>query len=207
MTTSISAHVEHAFAHRHRSRRHQDRCDHACRPMATTLFEKRIARPSPMTALIGAIAGLSQEAAKAAGGDATVGIGSPGSASPQTGLWRNANSCSAMASLCRRSRTAIALARQAENDANCFALSEAHDGAGAGYGGRCLLHVGTALGGGLVIDGRLRSGPNARSRRIRPHALPWPNDSEWPLLPVFAARRAALSNMFRAPGLRAITIG
>jgi fructokinase len=166
------------------------------------LFEKRIATPKSYGEVIAAIAGLAQEAAKIAGGDATVGIGSPGSASPPDGLWRNSNMtfCNGKpfaADLC----SAIPLPVRIENDANCFALSEAQDGAGAGYGVVAFYTLGTALGGGLVIDGKLRTGPNAEAAEFGHTPLPWPNDGEWPLLPCFCGKAGCVEQYVSGTGL------
>jgi fructokinase len=167
-----------------------------------TLFEKRIATPNDYATLITAVSGLVAEAAAMAGSRATVGIGAPGSASPKTGLWRNANMvfCNGKplpADLAK----AIHLPVKLENDANCFALSEAHDGAGAGYKVVAFYTLGTALGGGLVIDGKLRSGPNAEAAEFGHLPLPWPNESEWPLLPCFCGKAGCVEQYVSGTGL------
>ena len=167
-----------------------------------TLFEKRIATPGDYSALIAAVSRLVADAVKIAGKDATVGIGAPGSASPKTGLWRNANMvfCNGRplpADLAR----AIALPVMLENDANCFALSEAFDGAGAGYEVVAFYTLGTALGGGLVIDGKLRSGPNAEAAEFGHLPLPWPNETEWPLLPCFCGKAGCVEQYVSGTGL------
>jgi fructokinase len=167
-----------------------------------TLFEKRIATPNDYATLITAVSGLVAEAAAMAGSRATVGIGAPGSASPKTGLWRNANMvfCNGKplpADLAK----AIHLPVKLENDANCFALSEAHDGAGAGYKVVAFYTLGTALGGGLVIDGKLRSGPNAEAAEFGHLPLPWPNETEWPLLPCFCGKSGCVEQYVSGTGL------
>jgi fructokinase len=167
-----------------------------------TQFEKRIATPTDYNTLIAAVSGLVAEAAARAGDDATVGIGAPGSASPKTGLWRNANMvfCNGKpfpADLAK----AIALPVKLENDANCFALSEAHDGAGAGYPVVAFYTIGTALGGGLVIDGKLRSGPNAEAAEFGHLPLPWPNEAECPLLPCFCGKAGCVEQYVSGTGL------
>jgi len=171
-------------------------------PYGATQFEKRIATPGDYGSLIAAVSALVGEAAKVAGREAKVGIGAPGSASPETGLWRNANMvfCNGRplpADLAK----AIALPVKLENDANCFALSEAFDGAGAGYPVVCFYTIGTALGGGLVIDGRLRSGPNAEAAEFGHLPLPWPNETEWPLLPCFCGKAGCVEQYVSGTGL------
>jgi len=171
-------------------------------PSGETQFEKRIATPNDYRALIAAVNGLVGEAAKAAGPDATVGIGAPGSASPETGLWRNANMvfCNGQP-LPADLKAAIALPVRLENDANCFALSEAYDGAGAGYEVVAFYTLGTALGGGLVIDGKLRTGPNAEAAEFGHLPLPWPNETEWPLLPCFCGKAGCVEQYVSGTGL------
>jgi hypothetical protein len=93
-------------------------------PAGAMLFDKRIATPQSYDALIAAIAGLVSEAQGVAGEGTTVGLGAPGSQSPRTGLWRNANLtfCNDRP-FAQDLQAAIALPLKAENDANCFALS------------------------------------------------------------------------------------
>ena len=126
-------------------------------------FRERI--PSPRgdyRATLDAIAGLHARATAACGALSTVGIGTPGAVIPETGLMKNCNSTwlngrPLAQDLADRLGTELVLA----NDADCFALSEATDGAGAA--GRVVFGVilGTGVGGGIVVDGRLLSGPNA----------------------------------------------
>src|SRR5262249_21728854 len=85
--------------------------------------------------------------------------------------------------------------------ANCCGLAEAYDGAGAGYGVVAFYTLGTALGGGLVIDGKLRTGPNAEAAEFGHTPLPWPNDSEWPLLPCFCGKAGCVEQYVSGTGL------
>jgi fructokinase len=167
------------------------------------LFEKRVPTPKAYDAILAAIAGLVREAEAHAAPEATVGIGAPGSAAPVTGLWRNANILSSngkpmQADIERLLGRAVRL----ENDANCFALSEAHDGAGAGYAMVACFTIGTALGGGLVIDGRLRHGPNNEAAEFGHTPLPWPNESEWPLIPCFCGKAGCVEQYVSGTGLQ-----
>ncbi|MFO0994346.1 MAG: ROK family protein [Hyphomicrobiales bacterium] len=174
----------------------------ALSPQGETLFEKRVATPNDYASLTAAVATLVDEAARVAGRDATVGIGAPGSASPETGLWRNANMvfCNGRPLPADLAKV-IALPVKLENDANCFALSEAFDGAGAGYPVVAFYTIGTALGGGLVIDGKLRSGPNAEAAEFGHLPLPWPNETEWPLLPCFCGKAGCVEQYVSGTGL------
>lgn len=165
-------------------------------------FEKRVSTPQSYEAILAAIEGLVREASGAAGQDATVGVGAPGSAAPGTGLWRNANIL-----VCNGKPMPKDLAARIgrpvlmENDANCFALSEAYDGAGAGHGVVACFTIGTALGGGLVIDGRLRHGPNNEAAEFGHTPLPWPNESEWPLIPCFCGKKGCVEQYVSGTGL------
>jgi len=112
---------------------------------------------------------------------ATIGIGAPGSVSPQSGLMRNANSLylngrrfaeDLEAHLQRPVRLA--------NDANCLALSEAVDGAGAGASGVFAIIIGTGCGGGVVSEGRLINGANGVAGEWGHIPLPWPQPEEYP---------------------------
>jgi fructokinase len=160
-------------------------------------FERRIETPQGYDGIVAAIAGLLREA-----GPGAVGIGAPGSASPRGGLWRNANIV-ALNGRPFAADLAAATGRvlRLENDANCFALSEAIDGAGRGHGIVAFFTVGTALGGGLVIDGRLRTGPNAEAAEFGHTPLPWPTPEEWPPLPCFCGKSGCAEQYVSGTGL------
>lgn len=160
-------------------------------------FEKRIETPQGYDDIVVAIAELIREA-----GPGVVGVGAPGSASPRGGLWRNAN----IVVLNGRpfaADLAAAAGRdlRLENDANCFALSEAIDGAGQGHGIVAFFTIGTALGGGLVIDGHLRTGPNAEAAEFGHTPLPWPTPDEWPPLPCFCGKSGCAEQYVSGTGL------
>jgi fructokinase len=167
-----------------------------------TLFSKRLPTPKSYEGIIATIAGLVNEASANAGTEFRVGIGSPGSQSPKTGLWRNANilACNGKP-FAQDLQSTIGHTVKLENDANCFALSEAIDGAGQGYEVVAFFTIGTALGGGLVINGKLRSGPNAEAAEFGHTPLPWPTDSEWPLLPCFCGKHGCAEQYVSGTGL------
>jgi fructokinase len=170
---------------------------------AEPLFAKRIATPGSYDAIVAAIAELANEAAGHAGPEARIGIGSPGSQSPRTGLWRNANitACNGRPFAQDLAAAVSPLPMRIENDANCFALSEATDGAGRGHELVAFFTVGTALGGGLVVNGRIRTGPNAEAAEFGHTPLPWPNESEWPLLPCFCGKHGCAEQYVSGTGL------
>ena len=113
--------------------------------------------------------------------DCPVGLGHPGSLSPRTGLIRNANTTQLNGRALDRD-IAQALGRPVvcANDANCFALSEAVDGAGAGARSVFGVIIGTGVGGGLVIDGRLVGGQDGNAGEWGHAGLPWPEPDEVP---------------------------
>ncbi|MBZ0262879.1 MAG: ROK family protein [Hyphomicrobiales bacterium] len=162
------------------------------------LFEKRVATPKTYEGIVAAIGSLVHEA-----GDGKVGIGAPGSRSRVTGLWRNANIVVCNGKPFQADLEAV-IGRpvKMENDANCFALSEAIDGAGQGYGVVAFFTVGTALGGGLVVNGKLIVGANGEAGEFGHTALPWPNDSEWPLLPCFCGKAGCAEQYVSGTGLQ-----
>ncbi|MCH2135857.1 MAG: ROK family protein [Phycisphaerales bacterium] len=123
---------------------------------------------------LAAVANLVHTVEEAADAQAPhVGIGAPGSVDPATGLHRNANSTVLNGRPLQDDLTAaIGRPIKLANDADCLALSEAHDGSGAGH--RCVfaLILGTGVGGGLVIDGELHTGANGLGGEFGHTALP-----------------------------------
>ncbi|MGC1862577.1 MAG: ROK family protein, partial [Methylocystis sp.] len=115
------------------------------------------------------------------GGRASVGIGMPGAISPKTGLVKNSNTAALNGRPFDRD-IAAALGRPArvENDANCFTLSEAVDGAGAGARVVFGVILGTGVGGGLVVDGALMSGRNRIAGEWGHNPLPLMRADEYP---------------------------
>ena len=129
-----------------------------------------------------------------------IGVGGPGSPSPTTGLQRNANSTilngrPLAADLCAALGRRVTLA----NDADCLALSEAHDGAAAAY--RCIFAVilGTGIGGGLVIDRQLHTGPNALGGEFGHTALPRADKHEVPGPPCYCGKTGCLEAWISGP--------
>ena len=112
-----------------------------------------------------------------------VGIGHPGALVPATGLLQNANSTILNGRPLQRDlEAALGRAVRMANDANCLAVSEATDGAGAGYGGVFAVILGTGVGGGLVLNGQLRHGANGIGGEWGHNALPWPR-ADWGEVP------------------------
>ena len=131
-----------------------------------------------------------------------VGIGIPGALSPATGRVRNANS-TWLNDRAFVEDVSLRLGRpvRAANDANCFALSEARDGAGAGANAVFGLILGTGCGGGLVVGGALVEGVNRIAGEIGHIPLPWsPPDSAGPR-ECWCGRRDCLETYLSGPGL------
>ncbi len=133
---------------------------------------------------------------------ARVGIGLPGAISPATGLVKNANSTWLIGRPFDRD-LAQALGRPVRlaNDADCFALSEATDGAGAGAATVFGVILGTGIGGGIVAHGRLLAGPNAIAGEWGHNPLPWPGDDERPGPPCYCGKHGCIETFLSGPGL------
>ena len=132
----------------------------------------------------------------------TVGMGIPGTISPATGLVKNANSTwlngrRLQADVERALGRAVRLA----NDANCFALSEATDGAAAGAGVVFGVILGTGVGGGIVIHGAPVVGANAIAGEWGHNALPWPRDDEHPGPACWCGKHGCLETFLSGPAL------
>ncbi len=135
-------------------------------------------------------------------GSAMVGIGTPGSISRATGLLRGSNSVCLNGQPIKDDLEAL-LHRpiRITNDANCFALSEAVDGAGAGARVVFGAILGTGVGAGIVVDGRVLDGPNAIAGEWGHNPLPWPRDDERPGSMCFCGRPGCIETWLAGPGL------
>jgi fructokinase len=151
---------------------------------------------------VGTLVARLEQADCAPGHHAVVGIGMPGAVSPATGLIKNANSTwlNGRPFTSDISRVLDRPLRVA-NDADCFALSEATDGAAAGAPVVFGVIVGTGTGGGIVVNQRLCSGPNAIAGEWGHNMLPWPRDGEWPGPPCYCGRTACIETFLSGPGL------
>lgn len=143
---------------------------------------RRVATPAgDYDGIVAAIAALVRGVETQLATAASVGVGMPGAISLTTGLVKNANSTVLIG---RRFPADLesALAREIriENDANCFALSEARDGAGADAATVFGVILGTGAGGGIVIDGRVVRGRSAIAGEWGHNPLPWPRADERP---------------------------
>ncbi|ASP38956.1 transcriptional regulator [Bacterioplanes sanyensis] len=134
----------------------------------------------------------------------SLGIGIPGAMSPATGKVKNANTTcligqDLLADL--RSTLAPVVPLRIANDADCFALSEARDGAGKGFDAVFGVILGTGCGGGWVINGALLNGPNAISGEWGHNPMPWQQADE-PSLPCYCGKQGCIETFLSGPGLQ-----
>jgi len=166
-------------------------------------FRRRVDTPqNDYTAILDAIAALVADADASIGARCSVGIGTPGSVSRATGLLRGSNSVCLNGMPIRRDLEAV-LARpiRISNDANCFALSEATDGAAQGADVVFGVILGTGVGGGIVVSRRVLDGPNGIAGEWGHNPLPWPRDDERPGDACFCGRRGCVETFLSGPGL------
>lgn len=152
-------------------------------PDGEIFTKERIATPPDYAACLDAIAALTARLAASAGADDrwTLGVGMPGSPSPRTGLIRNANSTWLNGRpFVHDLGTRLGRPIRAANDANCFALSEATDGAGAGAAVVFGVILGTGCGGGLIVNGALIEGASGVAGEWGHTPLPWAAPHETP---------------------------
>ncbi len=167
------------------------------------LYRRRIATPAgDYDATLAAIAGLIGGLEEDLGETASIGIATPGALSPASGLMRNANSVCLNGRPLDRDLTArLGRPIRMANDADCFALSEALDGAAAGADSVFGVIIGTGTGGAVVINGQLLSGPNAIAGEWGHNPLPWPHIDELPGPHCYCGRRGCIETHLSGPGL------
>jgi fructokinase len=182
-------------------------------PDGATLIRKRIAAPQgDYAATIRGVRDLVAQTEEALGAKGTVGIGMPGAISPRSGLVKNANS-TWLNGKPFESDLSNALARPVRlaNDANCFALSEAVDGAGKGKAVVFGAILGTGVGGGIAVNGAVLTGPNAIAGEWGHNPLPWARDNETPGHLCYCGKKGCIETWISGPALvrelNAATIG
>ena len=137
-------------------------------------------------------------------GNAPVGIGIPGTISASTGLVKNANSTWLIGRRFQHEvEVVVRRPVRIANDANCFAMSEAADGAGAGSRVVFGVIIGTGVGGGVVVDGRILTGANGIAGEWGHNPLPWSDadDQDPPLC--YCGKRGCIETFLSGPGLSA----
>jgi fructokinase len=166
---------------------------------------ERIATPAgDYAATVEAVGRLVEAADRALGEQGTVGVATPGAVSLATGRIKNANSTclngrALKEDLERRVGRTVRLA----NDANCFALSEAVDGAARGARVVFGVILGTGVGGGIVVDGDVLTGANAIAGEWGHNPLPLPHDADLPLPACYCGRHGCIETYLSGPGLAA----
>jgi fructokinase len=166
------------------------------------VLRKRTPTPATYAANLANIAALVRAAEAQVGESASVGVGIPGCISPATGLVKNANSNALNGHPFDRDLGAV-LQREVRvaNDANCFALSEATDGAAAGQKVVFGVIIGTGCGGGIVVDGRPLEGRHRLAGEFGHTPLPWPLLEEMPLRPCWCGQVGCLECYVSGPAL------
>jgi fructokinase len=167
------------------------------------LLRRRIATPKDnYRATLDSVVELVRDAETELGSAGSVGVGTPGSLSRATGLLRGSNSVCLNGKPIKADLEAL-LAREVRisNDANCFALSEAIDGAGQGAEIVFGVILGTGVGAGIVVRRRVLTGANAIAGEWGHNPLPWPTDEERPGPPCFCGKSGCIETFLSGPGM------
>lgn len=167
------------------------------------LFRHRVSTPQgDYQGTLNSIHGLINNIEKNVGEEGSVGICTPGAISPTTGLLKNSNS------VCMNDKPVHAdlqglLQRDVHiaNDANCFALSEAVDGAAKDASVVFGVIIGTGTGAGIVIDKNVLLGPNAIAGEWGHNPLPWPQDFELPGPQCYCGKYGCIETWLSGPGI------
>lgn len=167
----------------------------------------RFRRPTPAgdyMATVNLIVAMVGELEATAGEAASIGLGTPGTIDPVSGLMKNSNSTALNGRPLDRD-VAAALGRDISmaNDADCLTVSEAHDGGGVGARVVFGVILGTGVGGGLVVDGRLVGGPNRIAGEWGHNQLPWMSPDEAPGPDCYCGRQGCIETFLSGPGMAA----
>ncbi len=170
-----------------------------------TLARRRVPTPAhDYREIVRAIAGVVDALESETGRRGTLGVGIPGAVSPVTGLVKNANTIVLIGqALDRDLAEACGRPVRMANDANCFALSEATDGAAAGKSIVFGVIIGTGCGGGLVINGQVLAGVNAVAGEWGHNPLPWPTAEETPGPSCYCGKFGCIETWVSGTGLAA----
>ncbi len=163
---------------------------------------RRIATPPDYEGTLGSVSRLVQEIEAETGRSGTVGVGIPGVVSRVTGVVKNANSVWLNGRpLLSDLEARLSRPVQVANDANCFALSEAMDGAGQGFEAVFGVILGTGVGGGVAIHRRIHEGPNQIAGEWGHNPLPWMTDEERAAAPsCYCGKRGCVETFLSGPG-------
>lgn len=168
-----------------------------------TLARLRVPTPAgDYDATVRTIAELVRRIERESGPAASIGIGAPGAVSRETGRIKNANS-TALIGKPFKEDVERELGREIRmtNDANCFTLSEALDGAASGARVVFGVILGTGVGGGIAVDGRVLDGPNAIAGEWGHNSLPWPQPNELPGPRCYCGKYGCIETFLCGPAL------
>jgi fructokinase len=166
------------------------------------LRERVQTKSGDYAATLQTIVALVAHAEQTLGERGSVGIGTPGAISPATGLMRNCNSTWLNGQPLLRDLTQhLGRDVRIENDANCFTLSEATDGASEGHDVMFGVILGTGVGGGIAVHGKLLSGPNRVAGEWGHNPLPWPRDDERPGPLCYCGQHGCIETFLCGPAL------
>jgi len=167
------------------------------------LLRRRVPTPQgDYLATLDAISGLIGQAEAALGVETSLGFGTPGAISKATGLLKNSNStCLNGQPLWQDLEQRLGRPVRMANDADCFALSEATDGAAAGAGVVFGVILGTGVGAGIIVNGKPLSGPNAIAGEWGHNPLPWALDEERPGPACYCGQQGCIETFLSGPGL------
>ncbi|MDS4011489.1 MAG: ROK family protein [Defluviicoccus sp.] len=167
-------------------------------------WRRRVATPrDDYAGTLAAVALLVQALERDCGARCSVGVGIPGTLSAATGRVKNANATwlndrALDADLVQALGRPVRLA----NDANCLAVSEASDGAGAGAAVVFGVILGTGVGGGIVVHGRPLAGANGIAGEWGHNPLPWPGPDEQPGPPCYCGKHGCIETFLSGPGFQ-----
>ncbi len=170
----------------------------------TVVLRERVPTPQgDYSATLAAIEDLVRAAEQRLGvSGIPLGIGTPGALSRATGRLKNSNSvCLNGQPLLQDLEARLARPVRISNDANCFALSEASDGAAAGASVVFGVILGTGTGAGIIVDGKVLTGPNAIAGEWGHNPLPWPNADELPGPACYCGQHGCIETFVSGPGL------
>jgi fructokinase len=167
------------------------------------LLRRRVRTPqSDYTAILNAIVDLIHYAERRIGTEYTIGIGTPGALSRTTGKLKNSNStCLNGTPILDDLERLIGRPARMSNDANCFALSEAVDGSGAGAFVVFGVITGTGCGAGIVVNGSVITGVNGVAGEWGHNPLPWAADEERPGPDCYCGKRGCIETYLSGPGM------
>jgi fructokinase len=167
------------------------------------LLRRRVATPQgDYFATLHAIENLVHSAESELGQRGSVGIGTPGTISKATGLLKNSNSIHLNGKpVLQDLETLLQRKVMISNDANCFALSEANDGAASGASVVFGVIIGTGVGAGIVVNGKVLTGPNGIAGEWGHNSLPWPAADELPGPECYCGRKGCIETFLSGPGM------